>query len=111
MISKEAKAVCRRVGASPLPVTSRDKLGVSRETLSNEWPINGVRLRPENGTCGWYIWSSKNMLEDPDFFVPMHVEHLVKIRPEIGPYLSLPAGWRFLLAPGYEDVWFDASVL
>ena len=51
------------------------------------------------------------MSEDPGFFIPMHVGHLVEARPEIGPYLGLPMGWRFLVAPGHEDVWFDGSVL
>ena len=25
--------------------------------------------------------------------------------------LALPPGWRFLLAPDYEDVWYDPSLL
>ena len=31
--------------------------------------------------------------------------------PEVLPYLALPPGWRFLLAPDYQDVWFDESLL
>jgi hypothetical protein len=26
------------------------------------------------------------------------------------PFLLLPPGWRFQVAPKYEDVWFDADV-
>jgi hypothetical protein len=26
-------------------------------------------------------------------------------------YFGLEPGWRFLLAPGYEDVWYDATLL
>ncbi|WP_438268855.1 immunity protein Imm33 domain-containing protein [Paraburkholderia youngii] len=26
-------------------------------------------------------------------------------------YLALPPGWRVLLAPDYEDVWFDGELL
>jgi hypothetical protein len=26
-------------------------------------------------------------------------------------YLGLAPGWRFLVAPGYKDVWFDAKLL
>jgi hypothetical protein len=29
----------------------------------------------------------------------------------MAPYLALPPGWRFLIAPDYEDVWFDESLL
>lgn len=102
--------VCRRVGASPLPVTSGDKLGVARETLSGAWPLNGVRLPPESGTCGWYVWSGGAMSDDADFFVPLHVCHLLAARPELGRYLGLPVGWRFLVAPNHEDVWFDDEI-
>ncbi|WP_198047404.1 hypothetical protein [Kutzneria sp. 744] len=102
--------VCRRAGVLPSPVAPADKLGVSRQALSGEWPLNGVRLR-EDGTCGWYVWSGRTLSHDPDFFVPLHVEHLVEARPEVAPYLGLPPGWRFLLAPDHEDVWFDGSVL
>lgn len=31
--------------------------------------------------------------------------------PEIKKYLGLPPGWRFLIAPGYEDIWFDEALL
>ncbi|WP_441294952.1 immunity protein Imm33 domain-containing protein [Massilia antarctica] len=27
------------------------------------------------------------------------------------PYLSLPPGYRFQIADGYEDVWFDPALL
>ena len=27
------------------------------------------------------------------------------------PYLSLPPGYRFQIADGYEDVWFDLTLL
>ena len=47
----------------------------------------------------------------PDFFQPLHVEHLFERYPRLLPYLALPPGWRFLLADGYEDVWQDDSLL
>jgi hypothetical protein len=46
-----------------------------------------------------------------DFFDPLHVSHLDARLPEVVPYLALPPGWRFLLAPGHEDVWYDESLL
>ena len=30
---------------------------------------------------------------------------------EVLPYLGLAPGWRFLLAPGHVDVWFDPATL
>jgi hypothetical protein len=38
-------------------------------------------------------------------------EHLVNESWEWLVYLALPAGWRFLSAPGYEDIWFDDGLL
>jgi hypothetical protein len=65
-----------------------------------------MRHSPSSGTCGWYIWAG-DLSDDPDFFSPLHLAHLGKHVPEIIPYLALPPGWRVLLAPGYDDVWFE----
>ncbi len=46
-----------------------------------------------------------------DFFKTLHLSHLTEWRPEVEPYLGLPPGWRFLIAPDYEDVWYDAALL
>lgn len=78
--------------------------------MSGQLPINGVRCLPEKGTTGWYIWAGETMSDDPDFFVPLHVSHLGSWCPEVLPYLELPPGWRFLVAPGHEDAWFDPEV-
>jgi hypothetical protein len=50
-------------------------------------------------------------VEAPDFFAPLHVRHGAEWRHELVQYLALPPGWRFLLAPGHEDVWQDESLL
>jgi len=63
------------------------------------------------GTCGWYIWAGEEFSEDSDFFRPVRVSHLEEHCPEAIPYLALAPGYRFLVAPGYEDVWFDSSLL
>ena len=102
--------VCDRFGAVLARVGGAHKLGVSRGVLTGGVPTNGVRLSPERGTCGWYIWDGEEFSTDPDFFVVLHVSHLVERRPDIAPYLGLPPGWRFLLAPSYKDVWFDEAV-
>ena len=48
---------------------------------------------------------------DPHFFMPLHAIHLNDRCREIVKYFGLGPGWRFLVAPGHEDVWFDASLL
>ena len=47
----------------------------------------------------------------PDFFDALHVEHLPDWWPEVLPYLALPPVWAFVIAPGYEDVWFDEDYI
>ena len=86
------------------------KIGISENALAGAYPLNGLRHPPEGDTTGWYIWSGEFSL-DPNFFVPMHTSHLFELRPEIIPYLGLGPGWRFLIAPKYEDVWEDLSLL
>lgn len=66
---------------------------------------------PVGDTTGWYIWAGGEMSEDPNFFVPLHVSHLQEWCPSAVRYLDLPPGWRFQIAPGHEDVWFDPELL
>ena len=73
-------------------------------------PIHGLRHAPENGTCGWYLWTGEYSDADK-FFAPMHASHLTALFPDVLPYLGLAPGWRFLLARGHEDIWFDAALL
>jgi hypothetical protein len=65
---------------------------------------------PEGDTTGWYLWSGE-LSQSDDFFEPLHVKHLNERCPEVTPYLGLPAGWRFLLAPNHEDIWYDEALL
>ncbi|TWD77279.1 hypothetical protein FB547_110241 [Variovorax beijingensis] len=74
-------------------------------------PVNGLRHPPTTGTSGWYIWAGEELSTEADFFKPLHIEHLDGWAPEIKKYLGLPPGWRFLIAPGYEDIWFDEKLL
>ncbi len=41
----------------------------------------------------------------------MHVAHLPEYAPTLVPYLALAPGWGVILAPGYEDVWYDPKFL
>lgn len=59
---------------------------------------------------GWYVWGGE-LSADPEFFKPLHVCHLADYAPELLPFLALAPGWRVLLAPGHEDVWYDEALL
>ncbi|MCA9608752.1 MAG: hypothetical protein KC619_24280 [Myxococcales bacterium] len=97
-------------GCIAQPVVAHEVVGIARNVREGLLPINGLRIRPGGQTCGWYIWAGEEMSQADDFFVPLHVAHLDEWCPEVLPYLELPPGWRFLIAPGYEDVWFDPDL-
>jgi hypothetical protein len=104
-------SVCRKFGANFLECSEALKIGISKDFDPRYFPINGLRHPPEGDTTGWYIWSSESFSDAPDFFVPLETKNLHERCPEILKYLGLAPGWRFLIAPDYEDVWFDASLL
>ncbi|KRF31683.1 hypothetical protein ASG93_04925 [Paenibacillus sp. Soil787] len=103
--------ICVKYGAAFLESDLNEKLGIALNMRDNLFPINGLRHKPENGTCGWYIWAGDGFSEDPDYFVPIHVRHIDEWDPKLKKYLGLGPGWRFLIADDYEDVWFDQSLL
>lgn len=103
--------LCQRYGADWCESPADLKVGISPNVREGGVPINGLRHPPKGDTTGWYIWAGEDLPSDPDFFVPLHVKHLPEWCPEILRFLGLPPGHRFLLAPGYEDVWQDAALL
>jgi hypothetical protein len=105
------REICSKFGAAYVPSEDYFKVGISRNFDPRKFPINGLRHPPEGDTAGWYIWSGEEFSTDSDFFVPLHTVHLNERCPEIIKYLGLEPGWRFLIAPDHEDVWFDASLL
>jgi hypothetical protein len=86
-------------------------LGIDPQVRVGAMPLNGLRHRPEGDTTGWYIWAGETLSDDPSFFQPVHVSHLGEWCPAVIPYLGLPPGWRFLIASGHEDVWYDDTLL
>ena len=105
------KEVCEKYGTAVQPSLSDMKVGIALNVRDGVAPINGLRHPPEGDTTGWYIWAGEELSSDPNFFKPLHVEHLSDWCPQVQKYLGLPAGWRFLIANDYEDVWYDESLL
>ena len=110
-LQAEQQLMCAAHKAAFLAAPAEFKLGLARNARSGAWPLNGLRHPPSADTCGWYIWSGVELSRAPDFFQPHHVSHLAEHLPEVLAYLGLAPGWRFLLAPGRTDVWFDPSLL
>jgi hypothetical protein len=110
-ISKKQREICNTYAAQYTPLDWGLKVGVSVNLFSGEMPVNGCRVVASETTCGWYLWAGETFSEAADWFEPIHAHHLLQKLPEVIPYLGLPTGWRFLLAPGYEDVWYDTELL
>lgn len=107
----EQKRICERFGAAFVDAPQDLKLGISLSAKEGSLPINGLRHPPEKDTIGWYIWGGVEFSDDPEFFLPLCVKHLPDWCPAVVPYLGLAPGWRFLIAEGHEDVWFDEALL
>jgi hypothetical protein len=107
----EQLSICDRFGVRPFSSPRNSELGIARNARENVVPLNGLRHPPESDNCRWYILAGVTLRPDPDFFVPLHVEHLYEWCPEAVPYLGLPPGCCFLLSPDVEDVWEDRTLL
>ena len=106
----QQKSTAARFGALYVAVDPSERVGIALSTLPHQ-PLNALRPPPENGMSGWYIWGGEEFSEDPNFFDALCAEHLPDYVPSLVPYLGLGPGWRVLLAPNYEDVWFDEKLL
>lgn len=109
-LKEEQKTVCQRFGVQHAPPAPGSKLGIALHTLA-QLPLNALRHPVSGDTCGWYVWAGEDLSHDAGFFQPLHVEHAIDHCPQLLPYLALPPGWRVQLAPGHEDVWYDAVLL
>jgi hypothetical protein len=109
-------AICARFNVERIPPDPEHNSGASQDIIggafftAGTWPLHGLRHLPTPTTTGWYIWAGDYSAAS-DFFKPVHTLHLETWCADAIPYLGLPPGWRFLLAPGHEDVWFDDSLL
>lgn len=110
-IEKIQRMLCERYEASFAPPESNSKVGVSRDLFFGILPLNGLRHPIKGDACGWYLWSGETLSQANRFFEPLHVSHLFPRCPKVLPYLALPRGWRFLIAEGCEDVWYDETLL
>ena len=111
-LSPAQRRLCRRFGVEAIPPRRRTMIGVARGRDPGLLPLNAVRHPPVGQTNGWYVWRGGPIPQDQnEFFSPSHVEHAVDEFPQLLPYLALPPGWAVILAPEYEDVWFDESLL
>jgi hypothetical protein len=109
-IEKMQKAFCLERNVEFVPTPLESKLGYALST-KGRLPVNGLRHLPEGDTCGWYIWCGEEFLDVEGFFAPLHATHIYEDQPELTRLLGLAPGYRFLIAGGHLDVWYDAALL
>lgn len=106
----DMRAVCVRHGSEFVPAACDAIAGIADNVQPGVWAVNGLRHR-SGSTSGWFIWAGEDPSDAADFFKPTHLAHLVERCPEAMPYLGLAPGFRFVIAPGHEDVWIDIELL
>ncbi len=87
LISQQ-KGICKQYGADFIDSPRELKVGISDNVKTGVQPIHALRHFPRGDTTGWYIWAGEYS-EAPDFFKPLHVEHLDKWCPQILPFFRL----------------------
>lgn len=105
------KSICETYSAEYIAAPFLAKAGVARDVGPGALVLNGLRHPATNAMSGWFIWAGEHLGSGDDFFEPLHIEHLIERCPIVLKYLGLASGWRFLVAPDYEEVWFDAHLL
>ncbi len=109
-IEEIQKAFCRARSITYVPAPEESKLGYALST-KNLRPINGLRHPVVGDTNGWYIWCGAEFSDAPDFFSPLHAEHVHEGQPGPTGILGLAPGYGFLLDGDYLDIWYDQSLL
>jgi len=100
---------CEKFGSIFDPPAEDAIVGVAVASLG-QLPLNAMRSQPHGAACGWYVWGG-DFSDAPDFFEPLHVQHLAHYAPALVPYLALTTGWRVQLASDHVDVWYDDKLL
>jgi hypothetical protein len=103
--------LCTKYGAEFLDADPGLTVGIALNVREGLLPVNGMRLMPEGTATGWFIWGGQVASDEDDFYQPLHASHVDEWSPLISKYLGLAPGWRFLVTPDYEDVWFDPELL
>jgi hypothetical protein len=109
MDESQQRAVCNQHGAEFLPPVPGSRVGIAIETLGLQ-PLNGLRIDPGSGVCGWFLWAGGEPSDAEDFYKRMCIEHVADYCPAAISFLALPPGWRFLTDGNHVDVWFDATL-
>ena len=109
----DAENFCKQHDIEFVPADEGKMIGAASGIFDGQMPLNGLRHPETETTTGWYIWAGTTMSDDPTFFQPMHLSHVLEEHPELAKYFGLAPGSRFLIDPSknHEDVWKDDALL
>lgn len=93
-----------RFAVDPTHVSPEMLVNVGLPLIPTLLPYNGVRIQSPAGHSGWIVWTGRT---EEMAYMAVPLDDFLRACPEVSPYLGLATGWRFQIAPGYEDVWFD----
>jgi hypothetical protein len=94
---------CKKFG---LPDTSPENMVAIALSTLGKFPVYGARVSlPEGGNVSWFFHCGEYS-DAPDFYQPVHTDHLAELLPFVMKYLRLPHGSKFIIDDkGFEDVW------
>ncbi|PCK04236.1 MAG: hypothetical protein COA42_19370 [Alteromonadaceae bacterium] len=104
------QAICEKYGATP-SYCNDGQILMYADTTRGLLPLNGMRVKTEDGSSGWYIWSGGHFTKEGDFFKPMYCSNIMPYAPVAEKFLALPVGYRFVIAGSTEKAWLDAELV
>ena len=106
----EQSNVCRQAGAEFSPPRPDQKVATSVGVVEGELPVWGVRYTAPPHMSGWYLTTQGYSGEIKDLRVD-HLYHVTSRRPDIVPFLALPAGFRFEVTNQGSRAFLDEQAL
>jgi hypothetical protein len=73
-------------------------------------PFTARHFPPDGPRNGWVLWAGAEPVAYPGY-LPVRTGEVIRWLPQVAPYLQLPPGWSFQIAPDYEDVWEEPELL
>lgn len=73
-------------------------------------PITARHFTPFGTRNGWVLWSGDEPTELSGYLYET-VDEVLRWLPQVRPYLELPPGWAFQIAPDHEDVWEEPELV
>lgn len=100
----------RFLSSHAIPPPAESDLMLSWNFDPRNLPLTARHFRATDSRNGWVLWSGDEPTETPGY-LPVALTEVVRWLPQVEPYLALPEGWSFQIAPSHEDVWEEPHLL